>query len=617
METQKDNTFHFGICMAGAVSAGAYTAGVIDYLLEAMESWYKAKELGLPGIPKHDIHIEVLSGASAGGMTAAITAAAIQKGFPHVNQKNYNAEEAKNNPLFDAWVNLTETPGSDMMDQMLGTGDIVINSKENPNPEAEVRAGFNSSFIDQVASRIIDNIVKDPGVKRPYFAGDLEVLTTFTNLRGYHYHIDFNTELGTREHRMNMHRDFAHFQQSDSGAYSGDGKIPFHFKNEDGLNKELLIESAKATGAFPIGLQPRVLKRDPKYINDNSMLKIGKAEGILVSPDVDYYNVTVDGGVIDNEPFDLTETILANRRKALLAKERGADAAATYKTRRSSKEFDTTILMIDPFPNFDDKPDPNYFPLMAIKFMAGQILGAMRQQLMLKTDELKRANDENDYSRFMIAPIRKSKSKTQQYSIACGSLGGFGGFFNKQFRVHDFMLGRRNCQRFIQRYLSIPVNAGNTIIDFGYEGIEKEYLILSDDNQTFLPIIPDIRIIKNEQTGTYQIIKPDKEEDFPYPSVALSYLLGLEKKMKTRFGAVLSHLMKGKDPLQTTEVNPVIERIRRKSWFMKFLDKHVIKYLLKGVVSLGIFFGKGKAARAFIDAVIKDMEKRGLLKEDV
>ena len=37
--------FHIGISMAGAISAGAYTAGVMDYLLESLENWQKAKEI--------------------------------------------------------------------------------------------------------------------------------------------------------------------------------------------------------------------------------------------------------------------------------------------------------------------------------------------------------------------------------------------------------------------------------------------------------------------------------------------------------------------------------------------------------------------------------------------
>ena len=33
----EDKTFHLGLCLAGAVSAGAYTAGVVDYLFEALD----------------------------------------------------------------------------------------------------------------------------------------------------------------------------------------------------------------------------------------------------------------------------------------------------------------------------------------------------------------------------------------------------------------------------------------------------------------------------------------------------------------------------------------------------------------------------------------------------
>lgn len=35
--------FQVGLCMAGAVSAGAYTAGVMDYLLEALNQWEKRR----------------------------------------------------------------------------------------------------------------------------------------------------------------------------------------------------------------------------------------------------------------------------------------------------------------------------------------------------------------------------------------------------------------------------------------------------------------------------------------------------------------------------------------------------------------------------------------------
>jgi Cft2 family RNA processing exonuclease len=42
---EEENTFHLGITMAGAVSAGAYTAGFIDYLIEILEFWEKQKKI--------------------------------------------------------------------------------------------------------------------------------------------------------------------------------------------------------------------------------------------------------------------------------------------------------------------------------------------------------------------------------------------------------------------------------------------------------------------------------------------------------------------------------------------------------------------------------------------
>ena len=75
----------FKICltMAGAVSAGAFTGGVMDYLLETLELWEQAKirnrSLGMDhpeydfSIPMHDVEIDVISGSSAGGISGALT----------------------------------------------------------------------------------------------------------------------------------------------------------------------------------------------------------------------------------------------------------------------------------------------------------------------------------------------------------------------------------------------------------------------------------------------------------------------------------------------------------------------------------------------------------------
>jgi hypothetical protein len=611
MENQP--TFRIGISMAGAVSAGAYTAGVMDYLLEALENWQKAKELGLPGTPKHNVLIEVLTGASAGGMTAVITAASIQKDIPHIHQKNYFTQTSSENPLYDSWVNLTEDSKNDMMSQMLDPADISGSPDLNPNKE--VRSIFNSLFIEKIARRTLDNTVKDTAVTRPYFATNLELLTTLTNLRGFNYELEFITAAGKREDRMTMHKDLMHFQLNTPGIYQNDGKIPFHFDTPNGLNKNMLIDAAIGTGAFPAGLAPRVVIRESKYINDSHLLKITHGKEFIVDPLNDYNAVCVDGGVINNEPYDLTESILISRRKEELSHNLKKGEETSYKMAKSASTFDTTILMIDPFPNYDELPDTNYFDLQAMKITAGQLFGAMRQQLMVKTDLLNQAYDDEDYTRFMIAPIRTKNGVTQKNTIACGALGGFGGFFSKKFRIHDYMLGRRNCQRFLQQYLCVPISANNPIIQFGYGELSKEQLqfLVGKSAQT-MPIIPDIRI-NPEKTA---IVNPTVEEEFPFPFIGLKYLVELEKKVQSRFGLVFDNLQNNYNPESVSQtVNPVVQQIRRKSWFSRNILSPLGGFASGKLLSIGKSVGKDIAAEKFIDAVITDMDNKGLLKNDI
>ena len=77
--------FEMGLVLAGAVSAGAYTAGVIDFIVEALDDYERARTTGKDGGetwdgPTHSVRLPVISGASAGGMTAAITALQLHPG---------------------------------------------------------------------------------------------------------------------------------------------------------------------------------------------------------------------------------------------------------------------------------------------------------------------------------------------------------------------------------------------------------------------------------------------------------------------------------------------------------------------------------------------------------
>lgn len=606
-------TFRIGIAMAGAVSAGAYTAGVMDYLLEALENWQRAKELELHGVPVHDVVIEVLTGASAGGMTAIITAASIQKDFPHINRHNYFTCSSQENPLFRAWVDFAEEEEDDIMGRMLGLEDIL--ESPDSNPMKEVRSIFNSLFIEKIARRILDATISDPHLRRPYFAADLELLTTLTNLRGFNYELEFISASGKHVDRMTSHRDLMHYQLNPGGIYGNNGKIPFHFSTPEGLNKQLMVDGAIATGAYPAGLASRLVTRDPKYINDNPLLRMSHGRELLVDPKVPYRAVCVDGGVINNEPYDLTERCMAQRRKEEMKQEgTGGTDSKDYKMERIAGAFDSTILMIDPFPCLEELPVDIYPGSLGLKETAAGLLGAARQQLMVKAELLGRAYDENDYSRFMIAPSRTKNGVSQEYSIACGSLGGFGGFFSRKFRIHDYMLGRRNCQRFLQNYFCVPESANNPIIRKGYSHLKADELnLIRHRNQASLPIIPDIRIADNNKS----LLRPRMEEEFPYPCIKVKYLLELEKKVQERFHCILRNMGNGPEGIETTKaVNRDILKYREQTWFRRNIVQPATDYAAKKMIPFGKKIGKDVAARKFIDAVISDFDKAGLLKNN-
>ena len=108
-------TFHLGITMAGAVSAGAYTAGFMDYLIEVLELWEEKKEknreLGEDNplydleIPMHDVCIDAFGGASAGGMVGMITALST---FSKMEPVRKPSNVKTGNILYDSWVLLDD-----------------------------------------------------------------------------------------------------------------------------------------------------------------------------------------------------------------------------------------------------------------------------------------------------------------------------------------------------------------------------------------------------------------------------------------------------------------------------------------------------------------------------
>jgi len=463
--TNPDNTFYLGLCMAGAVSAGAYTAGVMDYLIEALQEWQARKNKNEPGTPSHNVVIPVIGGASAGGMTAIITAAALANGIKPVYPGADVMAAHPENKLYHSWVDLTD---QDMFPHLLDTGDIHGNG---------IVSLLNSSFIDDVAKTALQTGQQGP--ERPAFIDpEMKIFTTLTNLEGFGYNIGFNTNTPADKYYMCIHNDYACFKLNGVDKPE-DGWI--HLDFQQNINTDIARDAAMATGAFPLGLQSRKVKRACLNVNNIPWcVNITKPFPITQEP---WETLNVDGGIINNEPFEKVRDILKEKT-----------SQPEYDDYQDPNKARSIVVMIDPFPSSKPKPfkaDTGLFKVMGATF------SAMLSQMRAKPQVLHEAMDPKMFGQLLIAPSRKrtapdgtTEDIAGDMAIACGALGGFSGFLNKEFRVHDYFLGRFNCEIFLRNYFTIPASAlqNNTIFKNGYAGIDMTPFRAKDGSIQIIPI---------------------------------------------------------------------------------------------------------------------------------
>ena len=237
----------------------------------------------------------------------------------------------------------------------------------------------------------------------------------------------------------------------------------------------VLKTAALATGAFPVGLRPRVISRlNADWYNQYGVVGYEDATTqsfINIAPDpsfaeAPYSFVSVDGGTIDNEPLELARRYLAG---PALHNAQDGDRA------------DKAIVLIAPFPSFVKSPPAD--SVMKLIHVFPVLLNGLIQQARFKPDELQKAANDTIFSRFMISPTREGNGSPEAalYPIACGAMGGFSGFLHELFRRHDYLLGRRNAQAFLRWNFALPET--NALFD-GVNINRDRWLVRKADGQT-------------------------------------------------------------------------------------------------------------------------------------
>ncbi|MGE5271888.1 MAG: hypothetical protein ACM3JG_19680 [Thiohalocapsa sp.] len=473
--------FQLGLVMAGAISAGAYTAGVLDFLLEALDAiedvragrpaqYLETSEPDSKPVfdPPHRLCLKALSGTSAGAMVTAILTTVLGTRIPHVGPgRRWDDDTPTGNPLYDAWVEQIH------WDKLLSTDDLAGG--------VPVRSLLNARHLDGIVADAL-RYAERVDYPRPYVMPRLPVYLCVGNLRGVRYSLSLEVDKDVvNEHQMSMHADWLGFcYDRDANASRPGMRSLAPGGHPDRWH--LLGGAALASGAFPVGLSARALQRpfndyverrwydpgkllrpqrrqvdghdaEPACNPDSWLSEAGGSRKLkpLDAPtdfrDGDYDFVNVDGGVFNNEPLELCRVAVADGK--------GHNP-------RDGREADRAVLLIDPFPNLFDRDD-HYDPLaqQQLLLVLQHLMAAFISQSRFKPDELALARDPQVASRYAIMPVRYGAGDVaEKYAIACGSLGGFGGFLSKAFRHHDFMLGRRNCQRFLACHFVLPADPG-------------------------------------------------------------------------------------------------------------------------------------------------------------
>jgi len=277
--------------------------------------------------------------------------------------------------------------------------------------------------------------------------------------------------------------------------------------------------------------------------------------------------------------------------------------------------------MIDPFPNFEMGKEGQKevrHPSNVIEVLPN-LLGAIRAQAMVKEKDIVRGLS-RDYTRKMVFP----KKEGDPYPIACGALDGFGGFFSKQFREHDYHLGRRNCQRFLRKHMSIRLDKAKShylFQDWKQDGSDARhnrfYVKYSEkEGDGAYPIIPDLGIESMSRELFYDPYMKEPEK----PSITADEIFALDKPIQKRLQKVLTYLFKT-DQETVDQYQP-----ETRAAISQLLDQHFkrdtfwSRMISRLVIYLWTRFGTKALAKRLsqkvIGEILLDFKKRGLLKEE-
>jgi len=424
--------FEIGLTLTGSVSAGAYTAGVIDFLLEALENWENKKQQNHAQFgddysqwdtPWHSIIVKGLSGASGGGVTCGMILNAIGGQIDPVSQPI--SGNAPNNDFYNAWVNGIG------IDQLTQTDDLTNGSS------ASILDG---NIIPNIAGNILQPANFGNKLYRNYISESLRATITITNLRGIPYYLK-NEGIGANQLVYYRNADYVKFalNRNDQAGTADAVSIPYNTADPCFSGGYAALKAAcLATCAFPAAFPAQ-----PVTQNTNMYFLRANSNNLALTPNQPYTFLSSDGGICNTNPFELLHTDML--------------PVGETSNPRNGTDVERSIIIVAPL-DTDMTVDSYDMTNNGLPAVLAQVIGAIRNEAEFTDEQISLALDEDIYSRFIIAPTRYDVSGTQVQTpaITGTTLQDFGAFLSQDFRQHDYFLGRMNAQLFFKKHFAIP-----------------------------------------------------------------------------------------------------------------------------------------------------------------
>ncbi len=286
------------VVISGAVSLGSYEAGVLYEVLEAIARHNENTESN-----EERIEIDVITGASAGGMTACILAQHLICGDqPPSDNPKQSLRNPYNNPLYNAWVK-----------------EVDIRKLLEVEEQDQKYSLLQTAVVEEIGKKYLQDEPK-MNERHPAAASEIHVGIAMSNLSGFNFPISTNytrpsedqkdqkdQKQGTQQFSYTRYKDqffcVAHRNESgdatlaeiDRQTIRDQQRIEWKkFRNKDTNWKELR-EVGLSSGAFPFAFRARKIQR---------FGGLGKHEKRYGE-----YLYT-DGGVFENEPIGMAKILV-------------------------------------------------------------------------------------------------------------------------------------------------------------------------------------------------------------------------------------------------------------------------------------------------------------------